>query len=202
MDLQQKYPFVKEILATRGRKNKHNRASARNVVVDCPCCGKERITTNWALELHSRAGKSPSGWCRTCALTLRSHLDWIEILPALWRKHGNWTNLVIRRFSSTKRRAEIRNVKFELSVLELPAVPERCPIFDWVEFEAPTGKTSYSRGYRNFAPSIDRIKPELGYIKENIRWVSTRANALRSDASPAEMMALFLDSERLEENYD
>lgn len=40
------------------------------------------------------------------------------------------------------------------------------------------------------APSIDRIRNDVGYIKSNILVVSWRANRLKGDASLAEMQAL------------
>ena len=38
------------------------------------------------------------------------------------------------------------------------------------------------------APSLDRLIPELGYVKGNIAVVSTRANIIKRDATPEELM--------------
>src|SRR5579859_3540277 len=105
VDFLKKHPYVIKILTSRGKKNKYNRSSATDVIARCPCCTKERVTTNWALGLHNRACKSPSGWCKTCSMTLYHHPDWIEILPKLWQKHGVWTNRIIGRFNSTIHRS-------------------------------------------------------------------------------------------------
>jgi hypothetical protein len=35
---------------------------------------------------------------------------------------------------------------------------------------------------------LDRLIPELGYVKGNIAVVSTRANTLKRDATPEELM--------------
>jgi hypothetical protein len=197
--LQHKFPFIRRVLATRGKKNKYNNGSARDVVVKCPCCEKERVTTDWAIKLRQRVGKSPAGWCRTCAMTLSHHPRWTKILPLLWKKHGNWTNLIIRRYSSISRRAENRDVKFNLSVLDLSEIPAKCPIFSWVRFEVPSEKASHYRGHKNLAPSLDRINSDKGYTKGNVRWVCSRANALRSNATYQELKALLLDSAQLSE---
>lgn len=42
-------------------------------------------------------------------------------------------------------------------------------------------------GPREAAASLDRVRPEAGYTKGNIRVVSFRANRLKSDATPAEL---------------
>ena len=38
------------------------------------------------------------------------------------------------------------------------------------------------------SPSIDRINPNLGYIKGNVQWVSKLANQIMSDATPDQVI--------------
>ena len=40
------------------------------------------------------------------------------------------------------------------------------------------------------APSLDRLIPKLGYVKGNIVIVSTRANTIKRDATPEELMKI------------
>ena len=40
---------------------------------------------------------------------------------------------------------------------------------------------------RNDSPSLDRLAPELGYIEENVVWISNRANILKRDATWEEL---------------
>lgn len=47
-------------------------------------------------------------------------------------------------------------------------------------------------------PSIDRIRPELGYVKGNVRWISFRANTLKSNATIKEIELVLLDLARIE----
>ncbi len=60
-----------------------------------------------------------------------------------------------------------------------------CPAFgttlDW-----SCGNSS-KKGPRPNSPSIDRIAPERGYVKGNIKIISFRANQIKSDASPSEL---------------
>jgi hypothetical protein len=41
-------------------------------------------------------------------------------------------------------------------------------------------------------PSIDKVIPERGYVKDNCVIVSYRANTLKRDATPAELMKIAL----------
>lgn len=41
------------------------------------------------------------------------------------------------------------------------------------------------------SPSLDRFKPELGYVKGNIHVISTRANRIKNDATYNEIRKLF-----------
>ena len=43
-------------------------------------------------------------------------------------------------------------------------------------------------GERDTTPSIDKIFPNKGYVEGNVIWVSTRANRIKQDATPEEMM--------------
>jgi hypothetical protein len=50
------------------------------------------------------------------------------------------------------------------------------------------------------SPSLDKIVPSEGYVKGNIRVISQRANALKSDATFEEMEALYNDFRQLRED--
>jgi hypothetical protein len=206
-ELREKFPFIVRFLDTPGRVNRANGTIAVNLIVRCPCCQKEREIEDCALTLHCRACKSPSGWCRGCGVSLGQHpREWIKILPQLHRKHGSWAYWIMERFAVTKKRAVQRKVKFNISVLDLPILPSHCPVFPWIKFEAPKprwlGKAknitySQPRGYLNLAPSLDRMNSLGGYTKKNIRWVSCRANALKSNISCREAKFLFRDIRKL-----
>lgn len=70
-------------------------------------------------------------------------------------------------------------------------VPEDrgCPVFPWVEMRFSPG----GRGDDWETASVDRIVPALGYVKGNVRWICTRANRIRNNATALEMAALLLD---------
>jgi hypothetical protein len=77
-------------------------------------------------------------------------------------------------------RAKKRGVPFSIKVDEI-VIPERCPALG----------IKLSRGRRSpmgHSPSLDRIVPSLGYVTGNIIVVSMKANLIKQDANPAELM--------------
>ena len=47
------------------------------------------------------------------------------------------------------------------------------------------------------SPSIDRIVPEKGYVKGNVRWVSDICNTLKSNRNIELLEKLYFDLKRL-----
>lgn len=79
---------------------------------------------------------------------------------------------------SLRHRAQRDRIPFNLDASDL-VVPDHCPVLG-IPLEWRDGRHYGS-------PSVDRIKPELGYVKGNVRVISDRANRLRSDASLDEL---------------
>ena len=90
-----------------------------------------------------------------------------------------------------KKRAKEDGTFFNLSVFDIPDIPEYCPIFG-IKLQA-----NNKAGPLDTSPSVDRIVPELGYTKNNIRIISNRANRLRNDATEKELKLLAKDSEKI-----
>ena len=89
---------------------------------------------------------------------------------------------------SASKRAKENNIIFSLEPNDIPNIPDICPIL------GINIKKNTIAGPLDSSPSIDRIKPELGYIVGNIRIISNRANRLRSDANTKELFNLYKDS--------
>lgn len=79
-------------------------------------------------------------------------------------------------FNNTKARAKKKNVPFNLTIEDL-VIPNKCPILD-IPLVRGSGSPKAN------SPSIDRIKPELGYVKGNIQIISFAANWIKRDYSP------------------
>lgn len=84
-----------------------------------------------------------------------------------------------------KARAQRKGVPFSLTLADIPAVPEFCPVLGVRLISETTGRT----GPRPFSPALDRIVPALGYVPGNVQWLSHRANCMKSNASPDELRA-------------
>jgi hypothetical protein len=76
-------------------------------------------------------------------------------------------------------RARAAGVPFTIATTDI-VIPTHCPILGIPLF---TGK----RGGGDNSPSLDRVRPERGYVPGNIIVISNRANRLKSDASIEEL---------------
>ena len=102
-------------------------------------------------------------WCTPCHSQYdkeRYHNDRINN-PAkiLWR--------------NAKLRARKRSIEFNITVQDI-IIPNKCPIynkaFEYGEKGAPG----------DWAPTLDRINPNKGYIRDNIAVISYRANTIKN----------------------
>ena len=72
-------------------------------------------------------------------------------------------------------------IKWELDKEYLESIwTDTCPVFG-----VPLVKRTEE--FSDNTAELDRIVPELGYVKGNVRWISKRANRLKSDATIEEL---------------
>jgi len=88
-----------------------------------------------------------------------------------------------------RNRATKRGLPFSLVAADI-VIPVFCPVLG-----LRLGQN------HDTAPSLDRIKPVLGYVKDNIRVISWRANTLRSNATIVELRALLADAEKIDSGF-
>jgi len=81
------------------------------------------------------------------------------------------------------------NIPFDITPDDVEYVTH-CPVFG-VELKY-NSKQSKRGMVVDDAASLDRIIPELGYIRGNVRIISWRANKLKSDITPDEMKAMIV----------
>jgi hypothetical protein len=93
--------------------------------------------------------------------------------------------------NSARGRARKSGIPFSLKKADLPPMPEACPVLGIT-------LTIWGSETRDESPSLDRIIPSLGYVPGNVRWISTRANILRRDASARELALVARDAAELE----
>ena len=85
-----------------------------------------------------------------------------------------------------KARSALKNLPFDIdSEYLLDRTPSHCPIFniplEWSCFR------SEKKGPLPNSPSLDRIVPNLGYVKGNVWIISHRANTIKSNATHDEL---------------
>ena len=82
-----------------------------------------------------------------------------------------------------KYRARMHGIECTISVEDI-VIPGICPVFGTAFVIGGPVET------RHLAPSIDRIDSTLGYIKGNVQVISFKANAMKQNASIADMILL------------
>lgn len=85
----------------------------------------------------------------------------------------------MRMLLAAKTRAKSKNITFDITIDDIQA-PITCPVLG-IELGWSNKKTEQN------SPSLDRIIPELGYVRGNVMVISYRANALKSNAMPHEL---------------
>ena len=134
------------------------------VVMTCKGCGE----TKPHAEFRKRKGGWVSTGCRDC-------------VNKKYERDPRQAHL-----NAIKCRARKSNHPFDLDLDDLQIL-ERCPVLnipllDWGD--------NGIHDTRDNSPSLDRLVPELGYIKSNVRVISQRANRIKHNATLEELKAL------------
>lgn len=89
-----------------------------------------------------------------------------------------------RTLCNTKSVCEKEGVPFDMTVDDLAPYPLTCPVLGTPINWMSTGVS------REDSPSIDRMVPDKGYVRGNVRVISNKANRLKSNASLDELDAI------------
>lgn len=94
------------------------------------------------------------------------------------RRKNDPDKLIGFLLKDAKVRAKKKNLPFDLTPEDLNPLPEICPVM-----KIPFDKS------RRYSRSLDRIVPELGYVKGNVQVISQLANAMKWDSTREERLA-------------
>ena len=83
-------------------------------------------------------------------------------------------------FLACRKRAKDQNLPFNIEVTDI-VIPKYCPILE-IELVFAERRDNFN------GPSVDKIIPELGYTKGNIRVISKKANMMKLNASKDELI--------------
>ena len=98
-------------------------------------------------------------------------------------------------YTYAKARAKRKGIDFTITLQDLEKVypnPPICPVLG-VTFQHGQGK----KGGSYNSPSLDRIDSNKGYVPDNIRVISWRANSLKKNMTFQEAEAIYLDFKKL-----
>ena len=101
------------------------------------------------------------------------------------------SNTIARILIRAKSRAKLSGIPFNLELSDLE-LPEYCPVLG-IKLNPHQGK----KGYFPDSPSLDKIYPNKGYTKGNVRIISQRANLLKNDATIEELQLVIDDLKKL-----
>lgn len=88
-------------------------------------------------------------------------------------------------YKAALQRARRDKIPFDIDIEYLKSIKtDRCPIFD---MELSWGKIGEGHTNTKNAPSLDKIKPEYGYIKGNVCIISNLANKIKQDVGYKEL---------------
>jgi hypothetical protein len=104
------------------------------------------------------------------------HVSKVDLLEYHIRKRMGWN------LHAAKSRCKDSDIPFDIEVEDLVPFPLYCPVLgielDWL---------ADARSVVDYAPSVDRLDPSLGYVRGNVTIISNRANRIKNDASLEEV---------------
>lgn len=74
-----------------------------------------------------------------------------------------------------------KELPFDLTADDLE-IPDFCPALG-----IPLYRASGCKAQGPNSPTLDRLNPDLGYVRGNVLVVSARANQIKSDSTPSEL---------------
>jgi len=145
----------------------------------CNKCGIEKDRS--AFTRHKGRAHGIVLTCKKCESEVRNTKE-NKIKLALRARQSREKNTSAWMHYRTKSRCKRLGIPYTLEITDI-VIPEVCPVLGiplQVNFTC-IGDNS---------PSLDRINPKLGYVKNNIQVISTRANKIKSNASALELDAV------------
>jgi len=119
-----------------------------------------------------RKKDNPAKYCsKNCSLIPRDGKHLIT--------HGKTKSQEYRLYFLAKKRANQKNIPFNIDVEDI-VIPEFCPILN-------IRLKKNHKGWAPDVPTLDRIIPEIGYVKGNVKVISGKANVMKNNATIQEL---------------
>jgi hypothetical protein len=152
----------------------------------CTKCDKLKACSKFARNPATKDGRA--NICKGCKYDYDIKLR--ESNPEAYRrqldrknkKDKDWADShpELRLLRQAKRRAVNKGVPFSITVEDI-RIPKLCPYLGIKLFRGEGKMCSNS-------PSVDEIIPGLGYVPGNVQIVSSKANGMKNNASPEQLV--------------
>ena len=149
------------------------------MVKQCTMCLVSKSLEDYHNNKNTKDGKTTR--CKTCAIEVSCEYVSKNLESVVLKKKERRKDIRKSLFESAQTRARQKGIPFEITLNDIE-VPHTCPVLG-LTLEKSSGKA------KSNSPSLDRIIPEDGYIKGNIQVISYKANAMKSNATVAELFA-------------
>lgn len=160
--------FGRLLVLDRAIAPQHN--VARYLFWNCKCeCGNIIVVRGH----HLRCGQTKS-----CGCLLKERIDKVLTKHGMDRRSGPTAEY--RMWIGAKLRAKKKQLPFGIKLSDI-TIPEYCPVLG-IKLERHKGT-----GPQAQSPSLDRIRPDLGYVPDNILVISHRANMIKQNATKEEL---------------
>lgn len=141
--------------------------------VACEVCKVAKPLNQFSYNTRGDIGSGKKTYCKRCGANARESR----------RRDKTWKDDAARvLYNGSKQRAKRAGLEHTITYEDIK-IPDVCPVLG-----LPLSRED--RDTWLTAPSLDRIDNTKGYTPENVVVVSRRANILKKDATPAEILAL------------
>lgn len=125
--------------------------------------------------LFEKYNKGHNTYCKPCKRLYQKEWYWKSRSSEKQRLSTKRCTIL----ASAKKRARKYKVPFDLQLSDV-VIPDNCPVLGAV---MPIDNKKPSPN----SPTLDRIIPELGYVKGNVAVISMKANLIKSNATHEEI---------------
>ena len=165
----------------------------------CTKCGKEKPLEEFSRNKQGKYGRR--AFCKECEhkiqnsperLARRNELRKLKRENDEYRlarnlkdtetRHNNEDSIKKALIRAAKARAKKKGIPFDITIEDF-ILPEKCPL---LEIPLTVG---YGSSQEN-SYSLDKIIPDLGYVKGNVWVISNKANMIKNNASLEELKLL------------
>lgn len=129
----------------------------------------------WRREYSTARYRTDENYRNRMAEWRRSYKD-----KLLLTKEGHIKLIYVNRKSDAK----IKNIPFDISLEHVIEIaPDHCPVFG-----EPLLWAQRNGHLKSMSPTLDKIDPTLGYVPGNVQWLSSMANLMKQNATPAQLI--------------